>query len=1831
MEGTRERVEEQIRRWANELIDLSRRNTSLYYRPLKRGTVEITAPSAGEVLELVQSDREVSFFRPPSGERPEEEGRLWTVEPPRQEAKPDELVASRTAGDLDKSLSTLSRQTELDLVDKGLQSLYLCFGMLEWQEAEAETTDVVHSPLVFVPVRLTRSSPREAFRLVRADEDEGVNVSLQELLQQQFGLSLPEVDTEQLVDRSALDEYFRAVEGVVAERGWQVRPQVVLKRATFHKEAMFRDLQEHIDEIAGHDLVAALADPDLAEQELALDPAEPPAEDEVDAAAPPEQAHHILDADASQRRAVHAAKAGTSFVMDGPPGTGKSQTIANVLAELMAAGKSVLFVSEKIAALDVVASRLADHGLEHFLFPLHSHKASRKEVAVELGRTLGRQPKAAPHLAPATVRQAQQTREQLSAYVEAINRVRQPLGRSVHWVAGRLSQLSHIPTSPLPGQVDDELSDQDVAELSTKFAALARVWQPVTEGEQFQWRGLRNRAYSDAFKAELSRVLDELHTALESADELGGELAYRAGVHAPTSRPQAQQLVSVLERVTTQPATEPKWWSMRDLDAVGERLAGLEEVLTERRDGEEKLVSAYGSQWREVPAGLDGRVSATRRRLEELAPQLVRGEVDPARVQDEQRFLEETRTLLESMANEAGYLARSLGVSDRSRTVEEIVELASICTMADAVQRPEPHWASPMVAARVEEAASALAPLAASYQSGLDELREVFDDEVLELDVAGMTTRFEEVHRGVRKLGGAFRADKRALAAVSKTRKADQSVRARLPEVAELQRLRGQLDEVELRYAEVLGSYYRPRSTDTEAVSHAVSIVRRSIDWLGPEHDPEAVAAQLAGPSPTDHQLGTRAHQAYGQLTRWRSEAEARGFGSVAQKDIRELVGWAEATATELETLTQLLTEALQRRSAPASLPTLHEELLTRTVISDLEQDLGGRADADREALGSWYAGEQTDCAGARHALEWTKALREEYGGALPDRAVQRLHNQSSLPSAEPLAEQLENITKAQDELLQHFDESRSQEVGEELDGSFKDAVRLVEALTEQLGSVDTWFRYLEASEELRELGWNAPLDFCVEERLDPERLSLALEKAMYAAWYDAVVAQDHVLAGARGDDLDAAVVQFRKLDHELIADASEWVVQQCVERRPRTSVGQSRIIESEANKKKKHMPVRKLLGETADVTRSLKPVFMMSPLSVSQFLPSDFRFDVIVFDEASQITPADAVNCIYRGDQLIVAGDDRQLPPTSFFQQGALEDDSEYEEGQFDVFESVLGQCKRTPGMHSLPLRWHYRSQHESLITFSNYSFYEGNLVTFPSAQSEATDLGVELFRVNGTYRRGGPRDNPVEAATVAERVLHHARQHPHLSLGVVAFSQAQADAIEDAVERARVEHPDLEDFFNGDRLHGFFVKNLESVQGDERDIMLFSVGYGPDEVGKLTMHFGPLNMEGGWRRLNVAVTRARRRVEVISSFGAADMDTRGSSNEGVKALQKYLDYAERGVAALSLDLSESEGDAESPLEESVLTTIRGWGYDVVPQLGAAGYRLDMAVRDPQHPGRFALGIECDGAAYHSSKVARDRDRLRQEVLEGLGWRLHRIWGPSWYEDRPRQETRLREVIEAVRGEAGATSLAPSRRGLQRETEEATLDEPPAWGHAYEVAVVDDGGGHHPADPFAWSALRRAVEQVLRTESPVHEDLVAQRIAWQWGFNTTKKVRGAVADIVLTLSREGLCERAGSFLWLDNSFNVRVPVGDDENVRRDVEHIPPEELQEAVYRLLHDAHAATEDELLTQVGRLFGFARIGAKIRVALDEALAALQASGAVTKDASQVLRPVESAGES
>ncbi len=460
-------------------------------------------------------------------------------------------------------------------------------------------------------------------------------------------------------------------------------------------------------------------------------------------------------------------------------------------------------------------------------------------------------------------------------------------------------------------------------------------------------------------------------------------------------------------------------------------------------------------------------------------------------------------------------------------------------------------------------------------------------------------------------------------------------------------------------------------------------------------------------------------------------------------------------------------------------------------------------------------------------------------------------------------------------------------------------------------------------------------------------------------------------------------------------------------------------ILKHELQKQRRHKAVRQLVEEMGDDFTVLAPCMLMSPLSIAQYLPTDHElFDLVIFDEASQIAPWDAVGSIARGRQVVIAGDPRQMPPTNFFNRAPSADEDDTDED----LESILDECIGA-GLPQHSLTWHYRSRHESLITFSNYRYYDGRLITFPAADTRPS--AVSWHKVDGVYAPGnGGRRNQIEAKAIVGEVVRRLTEPDFIasgqSIGIITLNAEQQQLVDDLLDQARREYREIEPFFKDDLAEPVVVKNLETMQGDERDLIILGIGFGPTEPGAkvMSMNFGPLNREGGWRRLNVAVTRARREMMVFTSFDPSMIDLNRTSARAVKDLRHFIEFAQQGPRAIAAVVHGPVGDFESPFEQFVSEGLRRKGWETHPQIGVSRFRIDLGVVHPDRPGDYLVGIECDGATYHSAATARDRDKVRTEILLGLGWRLLRVWSTEWWIDR---DGALERLDGAIRSELDA------------------------------------------------------------------------------------------------------------------------------------------------------------------------------------------------------------------
>lgn len=779
------------------------------------------------------------------------------------------------------------------------------------------------------------------------------------------------------------------------------------------------------------------------------------------------------------------------------------------------------------------------------------------------------------------------------------------------------------------------------------------------------------------------------------------------------------------------------------------------------------------------------------------------------------------------------------------------------------------------------------------------------------------------------------------------------------------------------------------------------------------------------------------------------------------------------------------------------------------------------------------------------------------------------------------------------------------------------------------------WSQYLKYRADVMNTPAGALIELVENQSLGPDELMECFTISYCNLLLEKALSERQVLANFVGAIHENKIAEFIKLDKELLVKNRQRLSHLLCKKRPQLVVGGSKnsevgVLLGEINRKRKHVPIRKLLKFSGRLIKRFKPCFMMSPLSIAQFLDprnSQGIFDVIIFDEASQVRPEDGLGALLRGNQAIVMGDTKQLPPTSFFDH-MLESDEDEENAEIlsigDI-ESILHQSKRN--FLSKTLRWHYRSRHESLIAVSNHQFYDNKLYVYPSSIDKAEMLGLEIRKIESIYDRGKSRANRVEARAVVEAVFEQLRSYPEKSLGVGTFNASQQQAILEELEYQRKMNPELEGYFLQEKYEHFFVKNLETIQGDERDVIFISVGYGFDSERRLTKNFGPLNKDGGERRLNVLISRARERCVVFCNFTADDLYLEESSSFGLRALKVFLDYAERRELSC---FSDTDGEFDSPFEEGVHDFLRDSGYVVKKQVGCAGFRIDLGVLDPLIPGRYLMGIECDGAQYHSSLVARDRDRLRQKILENLGWELHRVWSTDWYRNRSETEKGLLDALERAKN----SRLFSKKNRDKEKIKDIILREeiaPKVSASSIEEKIPIYKCCSGINDPLPWGIelhetpvkmLAEQVVEVVNIESPVHFEEVVKRIRSHWGLKRSgQRINSAVLKAANHAAREGKILIEGSFLW--NAIDKRVTVRKrDGEIQPKIEYISDAEIEEAIKMVLEFQFDTKLEDLIIKSSRLFGFQATSSDVAKKLESVIHKLVRKGVLKLSSDEML---------
>ena len=1572
-------ADDRVSQWQRKLLDLTTRNRLLHL-PERSKQVPLVCPNPEALEDLLAAGKTIRISPFPDLEKGGRDSALYAqqnqeelnAQYAREALAANEVLSSLPQRKLEAELIDLYRKAKTDMDEGGANTLFLALGFLNWKKT-ADDTRSYRAPLILLPVKLQRKSALSGVTMTTHEDEPRFNLTLLELLDQDFDLKIPGLDRDLPQDHSGIDVIgiWNRVRVAVKEiPGFEVTTETAIGTFSFAKYLMWKDLTDRREQLTANSVVRHLIE--RGDEKFGSE-AQYPRESELDAMVSPSELFTPLPADSSQIAAVVASAKGCNFVLDGPPGTGKSQTIANMIAHNLSIGRRVLFVAEKMAALEVVHRRLTEKGIADFCLEVHSNKTSKIEIIQQLDRAWNARGELSQSEWSKETDRLRTLRDRLNGVCERLHH-EHPNGMTIHQAVGRVTR------------------DHDVATPRLSWASATN----------------HSRAELEAMR-ETARRLD---------------LNFDAYSDAPGD-------FSIIEQSE---------WSNGWQEAV----LGTAQALPSKING---LITARDSLKSACQFDIPATNDVT---MERLA-----------------RFV---RVILATHKKDLGF--------------------------AFAPDLTDKHGAARQLLALLEAYTAEERKLSVRY--AVEAARKVEPD-LLDAEWTVANKKFWFLANLARKRIA------KALAAQGGTNALPDVVNDS-PRLRRMKDLLCQMDDLKPRVAGIPGC-------------------------AGLDSKPAVI------------------------------------------KDVLEI---ADSFQQELPRLISSPDELVALKGA------------VRRLVVDANELLGPDS---RIAIA---------VAGLEGAVREYREMFTRFAD-------------------------LSAITNRGDLSLDQI----------------KAASEAITASAPRLRSWCTWRR-------VRQVAIQQNLASLVAAIENGRMVAGAVESAFmtaYSKWFAAtMIDREPILRDFVSAEHMDSIAEFRKVDDQVAKLTAEYTRTVLCGRLPaKSEVGRKDgygILKHELQKKRCHKPLRRLASEMGEAFGHLAPCMLMSPLSIAQYLPADQQlFDLVIFDEASQITPWDAVGSIARGKQVVIAGDPRQMPPTNFFQRGP--GDSEFDGDVDGDLESILDECLAV-GIPRHSLTWHYRSRHESLIAFSNYTYYGNNLITFPAAVTRAS--AVAWRRVQGTYAKGKGRTNQAEAeAMVAEtvrRLTDPTFVKSGQTLALVTLNSDQQKLIENLLDLARQKHPEIEEFFKEGLSEPVVVKNLETVQGDERDVILLGICYGPTELGAgtMSMNFGPLNRDGGERRLNVAITRSRQEMVVFTSFDPSMIDLNRTSARAVRDLKHFLEFADRGPSALAEAVQGSVGGYDSPFEEAVAERLRDKGWEVVPQVGVSRFRIDLGIVHPDRPGDFLVGVECDGATYHRSATARDRDKVRAAVLEKLGWKLLRVWSTDWFVDQEREVVQLHARLESL--------VAIARTQLESKAPNV-IDFESATTSAMPALVASAVSGTLPADQAVYAELGCEPDVVLKdsmivgssiyqvadfaeyrdridpesfhdesyspllidlightlnVEAPIADNLLIQRIARTHDF---KRAGRMIRERILAIVDDHFHLRHdpidGAFVWLhEEQPNIwsgfRLPV--DSETARSIEEIACEEIQAA---LVHGA----ESHSVIQIARTFGNKRLSIASRERIERAI--------------------------
>jgi very-short-patch-repair endonuclease len=1619
-------LEKKVKYWKEQLIDLSKRNRMINYKDTKRSSLKILEPDFTELFNsLAITEKELTFQYPIDKNSDIKTFSMLTLLKTLAypiSVKVGDIHTDRTIDEREKTLDNLRAKSKLAREEQGANILYLSFGFIEWKNSANEP---LKSPALMMPVLLKHKSVQSPYTLSRYDEDIEINPAIYYLFNKQYGIKLPAFKLE---NEKSLECYMKDIEKIIEPSGWKLSREVNLGLMSFIKLSMYYDLDDNknLKRMYKNPLIKAMINNTIIPYENNCFDAD---------SILPYECNEVLMADSSQQEAIALSKKGISFVMQGPPGTGKSQTITNIISQALADGKSVLFVSEKAAALQVVYKRLNEAGLDKFCLALHNHKANKKAIIENIADNFNLKSTRKYTNDSAELMELYERRQFLTQYAKEIHENIPPLNKSLYEVFGELNSLKNT------HNIEFNIDGLTLIESPQYHRILYRIveYEKALQylGMKFSdnpWKGTVVKEVTQNFKDDLSKKTEGLTNRLLSLRKKFSTIMKSFNLNGICSWTDIIQTISLFNAIEKMPLFPFKWSIQTEREDLLKK-ANFANAKTKEYLKEFNALNFYFDKTffnQDFSTYLDN-INQTVRNIKNIDKEFQK---DWAKIIDDSKNIEvlavNTKNQLENIicAYEKGKSILFLPFSNLD-TIEHVNIFADFLNLMFKAPALRKEWFDFGVFQKTRR----LFVQAHNHFITLNDkkkfLMQEWEESALNMDAKSMLTRFKIKYNSFLKIFKfSYWTDIKTVRRVSKKidlKISKTEIAAFLCQVIEINKEILWFSDNQQLLKECFGNFYIQQLTDWEMIDSCLSCVEKIYDAFPHNIVPDDLINILydrANHIPIFNKLSSLLSTLNKENLTLVSANISKIFSDYSHKGIREYLlpklNYLCAQSNKLvNSIAKISAYCLQNIPNSVLIEKVPQVIELNKTYNVLEKLYGDYQDFFGENLKGLETNWDLIIFNLKSiteffAMDGVEKITEKFISMFCDNSYLKSEIYRAKNDLQYHIAQTENSYSAFKNLFEQSPNIDNTDVGEI-------ATRVNDCIS-NIATLEKWISYTEKRNSCNEIGLE---DFTKKiEAYDNTLKNIVdiFKKRFFTLWIQAVIDGKKIISHYlyqqnHNEDIERfvwldkrqAFIARQRIKQNIIKGIRDW----------NENIIERTILNREASKSKRIMPLRELFKSIPNLLLKLKPCMMMSPLSVAYFLDAQsYNFDMVIFDEASQIFPQDAIGSIFRGRQVIIAGDTKQLPPTNFFTINTdNEEDLDRDDEEFVETESYDSILEETAGvLPNSTLLWHYRSKYEDLIAFSNQKIYENKLITFPSNINNGKDIGVEfVFVKDGIYE--GKGRNLTEALRCVELVKEHIEKTPQRSLGIIAFSKSQQEIIAQEIQKFREKNRKYESFFEEGKEGEFFVKNLENVQGDERDTIIFSVSYGKTKEQKdknqpMHLRFGPLGQKRGERRLNVAITRAKSNIKLVSSVFAQDIDLSHTQSEGIKMLCQYIEFARNRSADVSIPQSEND---EDKFLDSVADFLISKGYKIKKYVGCSGYKIDVAIVHPQDDNCFVAGIECDGHSYSLAKSARDRDHLRKSVLESMGWQIYRIWSLEWTMNPVREKNNLLTFIETA------------------------------------------------------------------------------------------------------------------------------------------------------------------------------------------------------------------------